>query len=198
VVAVVVVVPVGVSEDVIMLTSSSVAVRAPPIWFRIAVAFEVPVIIVPTDWLSSYPPPSPRVELLNIMFMSSLIGGSLESSTSMSSRLPSYSSSLISPFARAFAANAGEILEQKPVKRSASPSSSSLITCPVMVQKEHPFAASIAFWVNQASILEPYLSFRITRRWPRTVAAYLYWSLWQTSMIELSCCSCFWLMSWYS
>jgi hypothetical protein len=51
------VVPVGVSEDVIMLTSSSVAIRAPPIWSRIAVALEVPVIIVPTDWPSSYPPP---------------------------------------------------------------------------------------------------------------------------------------------
>jgi hypothetical protein len=46
--AVFVVVPVGVSEDVIILTSSSVAVRPPPIWFKIAVAFEVPVIIVPT------------------------------------------------------------------------------------------------------------------------------------------------------
>ena len=95
--AVFVVVPEGVSEDVIMLTSFSVTVRAPPIWFRIAVAFEVPVIIVPTDWASSYPPPSPRAELLNIMFMSSLIGCSSASSTSMSSRLPSYSSSMISP-----------------------------------------------------------------------------------------------------
>jgi hypothetical protein len=129
------VVLVGVSKVVNVLSSSSVAVRAPPIWPRIAVALEVPVIIVPTDWPSSYPPPSPRVELLNIMCMSSLIGGSLASSTSMSSRLPSYSSLMVSPFARAFAANAGEILEQKPVKRSSSSSSSSLITCPVMVQK---------------------------------------------------------------
>jgi hypothetical protein len=134
--AVFVVVPVGVSEDVIMLSSSSVAVMAPPIWSRIAVALKVPVIIVPTDWPSSYPLPSPRVELLNIMCMSSLIGGSSASSTSMSSMLPSYSSSMVSPFARAFAANAGEILEQKPVKRSSpSSSSSSLITCPVMMQK---------------------------------------------------------------
>jgi hypothetical protein len=133
--AVFVVVQVGVSEDVIMLTSSSVAIRAPPIWFRIAVAFKVPVIIVPTDWTSSYPPPSPRVELLNIMCMSSLIAGSSASSTSMSSRLPSYSSSMVYPFARAFAANAGEILEQKPAKRSSSSSLSSLITCPVVVQK---------------------------------------------------------------
>jgi hypothetical protein len=60
--AVFVVIPVGVSEDVIVLSSSFVAVRAPPIWLRIAVALEVPVIIVPTDWPSSYRPPSPRVE----------------------------------------------------------------------------------------------------------------------------------------
>jgi hypothetical protein len=133
--AVFVVVPVEVSEDVIVLSSSSVAVRAPPIWPRIAVALEVPVIIVPTDWPSSYPPPSLRVELLNIMCMSSLIGGSLALSTSMSSRLPSYSSLMVSPLARAFAANAGEILEQKPAKRSSSSSSSSLITYPVVVQK---------------------------------------------------------------
>jgi hypothetical protein len=104
-------------------------------WSSIAVALEVPVIIVPTDWPSLYPPPSPRVELLNIMYMSSLIGGSSASSTSMSSRLPLYSSSMVSPFALAFAANAGDILEQKPVKRSSSSSSSSLITYPVMVQK---------------------------------------------------------------
>jgi hypothetical protein len=130
-----VVVPVGVPEDVIMLSSSSVAVRDLPIWPRIAVALEVPVIIVPTEWLSSYPPPSPRVELLNIMCMSSLSGGSLASSTSMSSRLPSYSSLMVSPFVRAFAANAGEIFEQKPAKRSSSSSSSSLITSPVVVQK---------------------------------------------------------------
>jgi hypothetical protein len=44
--AVFVVVWVGVSEDVIVLSSSSVAVRAPPIWPRRAVALEVPVIII--------------------------------------------------------------------------------------------------------------------------------------------------------
>jgi hypothetical protein len=62
---------------VTLLTSSSVSMRVPPIAFILsitAVAFEAPVIIVPTDWPPSNPPPSSSVDVLNIIFISSLIG----------------------------------------------------------------------------------------------------------------------------
>ena len=127
--------PPGLASVVTVLTSS-MFVWAPPICSIRVVACDTDVSCVDTECPSSNPPPSPRLEVLNIIFMSILSSGSLSSSESMSSRFPSYSSSIGVPFAIAFAVAAGEVDVQNPSNVSVSLSSSSWLTWPVTWQTE--------------------------------------------------------------